>query len=584
MPDQGQKDAWRVPEGEIAWGKFDSAKPKAGKGSSVTITQQSAPRLRKPSASAASAAVLTVNSRAIQFDQANRAANVYLRCLGPGPQPRGFQPFAQANPASRNLQLGSGRLQNTNKLGGVGGAPGLPAQGRQPGGNTSFAQSITGSQPATPLDLSEFPSLSGAPQTQYQNPGQAVWGNPAQRATQHTPVQRPPQQQRPISQQSNLQQPIPQPSQAQEQNQHSREQLYTGSQMTGSNDDYHRGGQGGLGQLGASSQPPSTSMDEFPPLRRNGNDDEQQDRRGSLMQSAAFGGFPGSNAFSMPPAQDPARHRFPSAQSGRPDSRTSTINSLLDNFMSQQQQIGAASRNAPPQQQQSTRQQRGSQASGGAAQTAENVPIDEMSPIDKWGLPGLFSKLRSSDPDTSALAIGQDLTQLGMDLNSPEPLYETWSGPFAPPDAHPYRPTFTLPDCYTVDNAPPPRHKLPGFADETLIWIFYFQPRDVMQEFAATELTNRNWRYHKELQMWLTKDLNSGLAPGLGSGAGGANEPVISGDRQSERGSYIIFNPRTWQRARTEFELKYEDLDNHIQLGGTSVPGGGMGIEGTRMP
>lgn len=176
--------------------------------------------------------------------------------------------------------------------------------------------------------LSEFPSLSGAPQTQYQNPGQAVWGNPNQRATQHTPVQRPPQQ-HPISQQSNTQQI----SQSQEAPQQSREQAFTGSQMTGSTDDYHRGGQGGIGQLGASAQSQSTSVDDFPPLRRNGNDEDQQDRRGSLMQNAAFGGFGGANPnlFSLPSTQDSTRHRLPSAQSGRPDSRSST---LVDRIMS----------------------------------------------------------------------------------------------------------------------------------------------------------------------------------------------------------------------------------------------------------
>ncbi|KAL8663534.1 MAG: hypothetical protein Q9168_008080, partial [Polycauliona sp. 1 TL-2023] len=303
----------------------------------------------------------------------------------------------------------------------------------------------------------EFPSLSGAPQTQYQNPGQAVWGNSNQRATQHTPVQRP-QQQHPISQQSNPQQQNQQPTQSQEQSQQSREQLYSGS-----NDDYHRGGQGGIGQLGASAQPQSTSIDEFPPLRRNGTDEDQQDRRGSLMQNAAFGGYSASNNFSMPSNQDSVRHRIPSTQSGRPDSRTSTlvdrimspsslsfasasnrqapasattldgsipptprgnqqnnINSLLDSFVNQQQQIGSSSRASQPQQQQPTRQQRGSLASnGGAAQTAENVPIDEMAPIDKHGLAGLLANVRSPDADTAALAIGQDLTQLGMDLNSP---------------------------------------------------------------------------------------------------------------------------------------------------------------------
>ncbi|KAL8771039.1 MAG: hypothetical protein Q9209_003458 [Squamulea sp. 1 TL-2023] len=445
---------------------------------------------------------------------------------------------------------------------------------------------------------SEFPSLSGAPQTQYQNTGQAVWGSANQRATQHTPVQRP-QQQHPISQQSNAQQQIqPSSQQAQEQPQQSREQLYPGSPMTGSNDDYHRGGQGDIGQLGVSG-----SIDEFPPLRRDGNADDQQDRRSSMMHNAVFGGFPGSNNFSVPSTQDPARHRLPSAQSVRPVSRTSTlvdrimspssmsfpsssnrsvptssanldginsINSLLDNFVNQQQQIGSLSRNTQSQHQ-PPRQQRGALASGGAAQTAENVPIDEMTPIDKYGLAGLLANVRSPDADTAALAIGQDLTQLGMDLNSPEPLHNTFPGPFGPASAHPYQPTYTLPDCYTVDNAPPPRHKLPGFADETLIWIFYFQPRDIMQEIAASELTNRNWRYHKEMRMWLTKDAAMG-------------EPVVSGGGEGERGSYIVFNPRTWQRSRVEMELRYEDLDSHIQVGeGRIVPGGGLGVEGSRM-
>ncbi|KAL9601460.1 MAG: hypothetical protein Q9219_002526 [cf. Caloplaca sp. 3 TL-2023] len=93
-------------------------------------------------------------------------ADVSRRLAGPAPPPlRGFPNFPQSNPPNRNLGLVSGRLQNTNKLGNgatwglgaVNGAPGLPsAPGRQntATANTSFAQSIGGSQPATPLDLS----------------------------------------------------------------------------------------------------------------------------------------------------------------------------------------------------------------------------------------------------------------------------------------------------------------------------------------------------------------------------------------------------------------------------------------------
>lgn len=179
---------------------------------------------------------------------------------------------------------------------------------------------------------SEFPSLSGAPQTQYQNPGQAVWANSNQRIVQHTPVQRP-QQQQPAPLQPNSQSQLPQPSQVQESPQQSRESVYTGSQYTSNNDDYHRGGQGGVGQLGTSAQPQPSSVEEFPPLGRHGTDDSQHDRRGSLMQNAAFGGFSSSNAFSLPSNQDQAPHRLPSAQGSQPDS-SSRSSTLVDRMMS----------------------------------------------------------------------------------------------------------------------------------------------------------------------------------------------------------------------------------------------------------
>ena len=50
------------------------------------------------------------------------------------------------------------------------------------------------------------------------------------------------------------------------------------------------------------------------------------------------------------------------------------------------------------------------------------------------------------------------------------------------------QPDFQLPECYTVDNVHRVREKIPGFSDETLFWIFYTQPRDIMQELAASEL------------------------------------------------------------------------------------------------
>lgn len=60
-------------------------------------------------------------------------------------------------------------------------------------------------------------------------------------------------------------------------------------------------------------------------------------------------------------------------------------------------------------------------------------------------------------------------------------------------------------------------------------------PKDSMQEAAAVELTSRNWRYHKELKLWLTKDPLS--------------EPIQQ-TAQEERGIYIFFDPRPWEKTK----------------------------------
>lgn len=49
-------------------------------------------------------------------------------------------------------------------------------------------------------------------------------------------------------------------------------------------------------------------------------------------------------------------------------------------------------------------------------------------------------------------------------------------------------PEFHLPSCYNVHAPPAPQSKIASFSDETLFFIFYSAPRDVLQEVAAQEL------------------------------------------------------------------------------------------------
>lgn len=72
-------------------------------------------------------------------------------------------------------------------------------------------------------------------------------------------------------------------------------------------------------------------------------------------------------------------------------------------------------------------------------------------------------------------------------MRSNSPLYVDWAGPFAEANARPMMPDFALPAAYTVQ-VPPLHTKISSFSDETLFVIFYQQPGDVAQEWAADEL------------------------------------------------------------------------------------------------
>lgn len=108
-------------------------------------------------------------------------------------------------------------------------------------------------------------------------------------------------------------------------------------------------------------------------------------------------------------------------------------------------------------------------------------------------------------------------------------------------------PDFHLPSCYNVHPPPPAQSKINSFADETLFFIFYATPRDALQEVAAQELYNRNWRYHKELHLWLTKEQNT--------------EPTQK-TQIYERGNYVFFDPSSWEKV-TKSEC-FEERERNV--------------------
>lgn len=142
-----------------------------------------------------------------------------------------------------------------------------------------------------------------------------------------------------------------------------------------------------------------------------------------------------------------------------------------------------------------------------------------------------------------------------LTCGSNSPLHVDWAGPFAEANARAMIPEFTLPAAYTVQ-VPPLHSKMASFSDETLFVIFYQQPGDIAQEWAAAELYvlracmdvacsdgvcigryERDWRWHKKLQQWMMKAKEFG-------------DPQQLPSQREERGYYYFFDVNNWRRDR----------------------------------
>lgn len=86
-------------------------------------------------------------------------------------------------------------------------------------------------------------------------------------------------------------------------------------------------------------------------------------------------------------------------------------------------------------------------------QPSRELGMRPLQDMDRFGLLGLLSVIRMTEPDLTTLALGTDLTTLGLNLNSRENLYKTFASPWA---EGPVKgdPEFTLPACYIQQQAP----------------------------------------------------------------------------------------------------------------------------------
>ena len=174
------------------------------------------------------------------------------------------------------------------------------------------------------------------------------------------------------------------------------------------------------------------------------------------------------------------------------------------------------------------------------------VAVPSLAPGDKFGLLGLLHVIRMSDPDLTTLALGTDLTTLGLNLNSPEPLWKTFVSPWAEgPSKQELDPR--IPDSFLAPAPQMTREHWYHFKPDTLFYIFYGMPGEESQIRAAAELSRRGWMYHKELKAWIARVPNT--------------EPEQKTDRV-EVGSFLVFDVLNWEVVRKDgFSLSFDALE-----------------------
>lgn len=101
------------------------------------------------------------------------------------------------------------------------------------------------------------------------------------------------------------------------------------------------------------------------------------------------------------------------------------MNTLLTNF--NDSQFPSQQQASQPQQPPQGRQDYGARTgdSSRSNHTPDRTPLSQMSEIEEFGLPGFLSTINHDNPDVSYLARGQDLTTLGLNLNSAESVITT---------------------------------------------------------------------------------------------------------------------------------------------------------------
>ncbi|XP_053991984.1 uncharacterized protein LOC128883530 isoform X2 [Hylaeus volcanicus] len=169
----------------------------------------------------------------------------------------------------------------------------------------------------------------------------------------------------------------------------------------------------------------------------------------------------------------------------------------------------------------------------------------ELSPTAEYGLEGMLKAVRLNNVDLNMLAVGTDLTSLGLNLNVTENLSTSFTSPIL--DGQPSKEDFefTVSGKYYVNCPPLKMTRLQAFLPETLFYIFYTMVGSVLQGYVAAELYNRKWVYHNNFRKWFTTVVLQ-----------------KQNDANEKENNWIYFEPMHWKK---KFYSGYIDISEFMK-------------------
>lgn len=170
----------------------------------------------------------------------------------------------------------------------------------------------------------------------------------------------------------------------------------------------------------------------------------------------------------------------------------------------------------------------------------DSVGRSEEDQCDGYGVLALLPSIRHPDPALAMFTFGVELSDLGLNLNSPESLYSTFH-PWA--ERTPMLPASMA--AGTKGTLNPSAARLVHLPDDSLFYAFYCMPGDMLQFSAAQALYLREWRFLKDQRIWITRN---GVEPHQKAS-------------QFERGVYTFFDTSTWKKATKELTVYYDNLE-----------------------